>query len=284
MKKRFTGVFAFFGALRSLMAVTEPARAQSYLLPRDYFLDPPRRGLYVHGDAFTIGAQASLEHRHELDGDMTMLTSRVSGLVSTGFADVGAYAEVRVAFLSLSLAGGYRDVWKDYSRLGKGEITRNMRRASDTAKSFGAESWPWAETRARLMIPLDMFALVASTALRLEDSPDNAFDWFHANIHDGGALTRTYATLFLRSEKIGAVGPVIRWMNMSRRGTRVNEVAFGLTAAMRLGIKRNADLLGLQILTVPGDSEFGFHLLKLPVMAMLTYRMTFPLYVPARSN
>ena len=285
MNGRFAGVLAFFGTLLSLSTFTVPAQAQSYLLPRDYFLDPPRRGLYVHADAFTIGGQASLEHRHELDGDMTMLTSRVSGLVSTGFADVGAYSEVRVAFLSLSLAGGYRNVWRDYSRIGSGaEVTRNMRRASDTAKSFGVESWPWAEARARLMIPLDMFAFVASTAVRLEDSPDSAFDWFHANVHDGGAFTRTDATLFLRSEKVGAVGPVVRWMNMSRRGTRVNEVAFGLTAAMRLGIKRNADLLGLQILTVPGDSEFGFHLLRLPVMAMLTYRMTFPVYVPPRAE
>ena len=159
-----------------------------------------------------------------------------------------------------------------------------MRRASDTAKSFGAETWPWAEARLRLVIPLDMFSLVTTTALRVEDSPDNAFDWFHANVHDGGALTRTDATLFLRSDKIGAVGPVFRWMNMSQRGTRVNEFAFGLTAAMRLGIKSNADLIGLQVLTVPGDAEFGFHLLRLPVMAMLTYRMTFPVYVPRRQE
>ncbi|MFO0662778.1 MAG: hypothetical protein U0174_02445 [Polyangiaceae bacterium] len=282
MIRRLASGCAFLVAL----FVASTASAQSYTLSRDYFLDPPRRGLYVHGDLFTIGAQASLEHRQELDGDMSMLTSRVSGLISTGFADVGAYSEVRVAFLSLALSAGYRDVWRDYSRIpgnASGELSRNVRRASDTAKSFGAEAWPWGEARMRLMVPLDMFALVASTALRLEDSPDNAFDWFHANVHDGGAFTRTDATLFLRSEKVGAVGPVVRWMNMSRRGTRVNEVAFGLTAAMRLGIKKNADLLGLQILTVPGDQEFGFHLLRLPVMAMLTYRMTFPVYVPPRT-
>ena len=96
------------------------------------------------------------------------------------------------------------------------------------------------------------------------------------------AIVRTEATLFLRSPDAGAVGPTVRWMNMSRRGERVNEGAFGLTAAMRLGIKKNADLLGLQVLVVPGDAEFGFHLLRLPVMALLTYRMTFPLYVPER--
>lgn len=126
MKARSLVVFAF---IAGLLAPRE-AHAQSYTLPRDFFLDAPKRGLYIHGDAFTIGAQASLEHRQELDGDMTMLTSRVSGLVSTGFADASAYAEVRVALLSLAISGGYRDVWKDYSHIAAPNepLTRNMRR------------------------------------------------------------------------------------------------------------------------------------------------------------
>ena len=48
-------------ALAACLLAPMAASAQSYKLPRDYFLDPPRRGLYVHADAFTIGAQASLQ-------------------------------------------------------------------------------------------------------------------------------------------------------------------------------------------------------------------------------
>lgn len=254
---------------------------------RDYMLDPPAAGLFANLDAFTLGAQASLEHRLELDGDITMLTTRVSALGSLGYGEVGAHADVRAALLTLGGSVGYRDVFRNYA-VGPGEAnTRALRRAADADKTRTHASWPWAEGRARLVIPLESLWLVSSYALRWEDADAGSFDWFHANVHDGGALHRVDTTLFYRHKDFGGLGPTIRYMSLPRTAasgahTREGELAFGLTFLTRPGLRKRDDLLLFQVLTVPRDQEFGFHVLSAPVYAMLVYRAAFALHRPDR--
>jgi len=263
----------------ALLGATGVARAEH--LTRDYFLDAPPAGLWAHTDAFTLGGQASLEHRHEVDGDLTMLTTRVSGLASLGYGDVGAHAELRVALLSFGGSVGYRRTFRYYPVADGTTLTRDMRRRADAEKAYVGQGFPWAEARTRLVIPLESLWLVTNYALRKEDQPDVAFDWFHANVHDGGTLQKADATLFFRHPKFGAVGPVVRWMSLPKGGgARQTEVAYGLTFGTRPGWKRGADLLLFQVLTVPKDEEFGFHVLRAPVYAMLVYRATFDLWRP----
>lgn len=265
----------------AMASLASPARAE--YLSRDYFLDPPAAGLWTHLDAFTLGGQASLEHRHEVDGDLTMLTTRVSGLASLGYGDLGAHADFRVAVLSFGGSVGYRQTFRYYPVPDGAKLTRATRKDADDAKSYRGQGFTWAEGRTRLVIPLDSLWLVANYAVRSEDQPDVAFDWFHANVHSGGTLQKADATLFFRHPKFGAIGPAVRWMSLPRGGgTTENELAFGFTFGTRPGFKRGADLLLFQFMTVPKDDEFGFHVLRAPVYAMLIYRASFAIWRPER--
>ena len=267
----------------SAALLTAAGSARAEYLPRDYFLDPPAAGLWTHLDAFTLGGQASLEHRHEVDGDLTMLTTRVSGLASLGYGDLGAHADLRVAVLSFGGSVGYRQTFRYYPVADGATLTRKVRKEADDAKAYEGQGFTWGEGRARLVIPLDSFWLVTNYAVRKENQPDVAFDWFHANVHDGGTLQKADATLFFRHARFGAIGPAVRWMSLPKGGgERKDELAFGFTFGTRPGFKRGADLLLFQFMTVPKDDEFGFHVLRAPVYAMLIYRASFAIWRPEK--
>lgn len=256
--------------------------AEAYPQRRDYFLDPPRGGTFVHADLVTIGAQASIERRQVLEDEtMSMLTARLSGLWTLGYADVAAHADVRLLFLTVGASAGLRRVNRTYTGFPAAdgtlpEVTSDERREKDKIVK-DPSSWRWAEARARLVIPLEPLWLVTNLALRWEGQPDNTFDWFHTNVHDGGRLLRFDATMFYRHKSFGGLGPTIRVMDMPQRGTRVTEVAWGLTFGSRPGIFRKDDLVLFQLLTRPGDREFGFHVIRLPAYTMLIYRASFEL-------
>lgn len=269
-------------AALALLLLSPTAQASSPG-PRDYFLDPPAAGLWAHLDAITIGAQASLEHRLEVDGDITMLTTRISGLAALGYGETSAHADFRVAFLSFGGSVAYRQAWRNFALPPGMDVTAETRREMDAKESVykrDSVGWPWAEGRVRLVVPLERLWLVANGAVRSEDGPDNAFDWFHTNVHDGGTLWRTDATLFLRHEKYGAIGPTVRYMKLPRGGREVDDLAFGFTAGTRPGWHRKTDLFLIQFLMKPGDDEFGFHVLRLPIYTMFIYRASFGLSLP----
>lgn len=221
--------------------------------------------------------QLSLEHRLELDGDLSMLTTRASALASLGYSEAALHSDLRLAFLSLGGSVGYRNVWRSYSAAEGSPYSIEARRAADANKSFTANAWGFAEARARLVVPMDSLWLVATGTARYEDAPANTFDWFHATMHDGGMLSKLDAVLFFRDKSLGAIGPSFRFMDMPRGGTRVQEVAFGFTGGTRLGLKKQSDMLLLQVLAMPGSEEFGFHFYNMPVWVMASYRMSFAL-------
>jgi hypothetical protein len=249
---------------------------------RDYFLDPPAPGTWTHLDAFTVGTQLSLEQRIELDGDASMLTARMSNMASLGYSETAGHLDLRVMFLTVGGSVGYRDVWKNYSFAPGVSGTNKARRDIDKEHGSTQEDWPFAEGRVRLTVPLDPMFLVTSFATRWEDGPDNSYDWFHTNMHDGGTLYRWDATLFYRHKDFGALGPTVRYMSLPREGKHESEVTFGVTFGRRLGLKRTDDLLLFQLLMAPGDEEFGFHTLRSPTYAMLIYRASFDLWRPER--
>ncbi len=266
---------ALISSVLGLVLVLLAPVASAHPRPKDFFLDPPKKGLYAHADAFTAGLQLSLEHRAELDGDLTMLTTRASGLASLGFSEVALQSELRVAFLALGGTVGYRNTWRNYSAAPGDKFTIAQRREADAGKSFTAQDWAFAEARARLIIPMDSLWFIGTGTLRYEDSPANSFDWFHATMHDGGTLTKLEAVLFLRSKSLGAIGPAVRYMDMPRGGSRIGEFAFGFTGGTRVGLKKHSDMALLQVLAMPASDEFGFHFYNLPVWIMASYRMSF---------
>ncbi|MBK7402919.1 MAG: hypothetical protein IPJ34_43515 [Myxococcales bacterium] len=280
MKRPITATLV--GAASALLALTVAATAEAFPQRRDYFLDPPRGGTFVHADLITVGAQVSLERRQILEDEtMSNLNARVSALYSLGYADVAGHLDVRLLFLTIGASAGVRRVNRTYTGLAAPdgflpEVTSEQRREKDK-DSKDATSWNWAEARARLVIPLEPLWLVTNLAMRWEGQPDNTYDWFHTNVHDGGRLLRFDATMFVRAASFGGLGPTVRVLDMPQRGKRVTEVAYGLTFGTRPGVFRKDDLFLFQTLVRPGDNEFGFHITRLPAYVMLIYRASFEL-------
>lgn len=287
-------------AILGLGLILVPSVASAWPQRRDYFLDAPRPGTFVHADVFTAGAQATLEKRIALeDENLGMFHLRANAMASLGYADFGAHTDIR--FLGLFTIGGsvgYRRVWQNYSW---DPATTPNNRDNRHAKLDSASdprgpkvaSWPWFEARARMVIPLEPLWFVSNATMRWEspgsdgkqDSngmPDNAFDWFHTNVHDSGRLFRFDATMFYRHRSFGGVGPTIRYMDLPRGGERVSELAYGLTLGTRPGMFRKDDLFLLQMLFdfKDKDKSFGWHvgpLYKIPSYIMLIYRRSFEL-------
>lgn len=250
-------------------------KATAWPQQHDYFLDAPRPGTWVHLDAVTVGAQASLEHRIPIEEEtMGMFHLRASGTATIGFLEGAAHTDLRVlGMFTVGGSVGYRRVLRNYTFAPGEEGTRDERRDRPANQA----NFPWAEGRARLVIPLESFWFVSNAAIRWEDQADNTFDWFHTNMHDGGRILRADATLFYRHSTFGGIGPAIRWMNLPRNGGRFDEIAYGATFGTRLGIKHKNDLLLLQTLFRFGDATFGWHQLRAPAFVMLIYRASFEL-------
>lgn len=262
----------------AVLASASTARAQAPQR-RDYILDPPMKGLWAHADAFTAGAQASLESRTPIEDEtFGTVALRASGLASVGYSEAAAHVDVRYLLLTFGATLGYRNVWRTYrSDAPGGEVTSAMRRDADSAKTFERDAWGYGEARARLVIPLESLWFVTNQVLRHEDTGDDTYDWFHTNVHDGGLLYRGDFTLFLRSAKLGAIGPYVRLMDLPRHEDRRFELAAGAVYVVRPGLKARDDLLAITFLARPGDDEFGFHVLRMPVWAMVVYRASFRL-------
>jgi len=249
--------------------------------PRDSFLNAPKRGkrgTWATVDAYTVGAQANLEHRHVLEReDYAAIIPRLGALASLGFGEVGAHLDTRFLFFSFGASFGGRRVWRTYAFPDGVEGTRQARLDIDKGKAFTTESWLFGEWRVRMVLPVhdNVFVATAATA-RYEGCPDNSFDWFHTTMHDGGLLVRYDASVLFRHPKLGAIGPSFRALQLPRRGGRDSELAVGLTGGRRLGLVNN-DLLLLNVLTRPGDPNFGFHILRLPIFVLLAYRVSFEL-------
>lgn len=265
------------GSMTDARAAEHPIDADvpAVLVPRDAFLSAPRGGTWASFDAYTAGVQATLERRFSIQrDDYAAIVPRINTLASLGFGEVAAHTDVRFLFFSVGVTGGYRRVWRTYAFAPDVEGTRELRSAIDAEKSFTTENWGYGEGRVRMVLPVaDPVLFMGNAAVRYEGSPNNSFDWLHTTMHDGGWLLRYDATVFFRSQTIGAIGPTVRIMDLPRRGDRELEIAAGFTGGRRIGLLKN-DLFLANVLARPGDDSFGFQILKMPVYALLVYRVS----------
>ncbi len=254
-------------------------------LPRDYFLNPPAPGNYAHLDAYTVGSQLSLENRSDLEPGMSMLQTRASGILSLPYADGSMNIDARVFLFTFGASAGYRRVYRNLSFASGQSRTGAARRDRESAGEFDAQGFGYGEGRVRLVVPLDFMFLLNTFTRRYEDRQDDTFDWFHANIHDGGWLNKDEATLFFRHRDFGAIGPYVRWMNIPKDGTRKNELHVGFVYGTRPGLvsprHHNSDLFLLQVVGKPGgsflDQEYGLHGYHVPLYILAVYRATLSL-------
>jgi hypothetical protein len=257
----------------ALVVSVVPGAAHAVAPSRDRFLEPPRPGTYVSAAAFTIGGQLQLEHRHELEEGFSMLTGSATMTASQGYSEAAIGADARLLFLSVGATGGVRDVWRNYA-FAPGQLgTRDERRARDKTGDRNVVVWPFAEARVRLSIPLDLFFWNTTATLRWEGGEGRAFDWFHANVHDAGLFGKVESTFLVRHRSIGAVGPWGRYMRLRDAGSVREEFSVGGQWLISPWKKRD-DIIAVQALVTPGDSNFGFHVLGAPLYAMIAYRAT----------
>lgn len=247
--------------------------------PRDYFLNAPKGGTWATFDAYTVGIQANLEHRHVIEReDYAAIIPRLGTIASLGFGEVGAHLDTRFLFFNFGASFGARRVWRTYAFPNGVEGTRQARLDIDKDKAFTTENWLFGEWRVRMVLPVHENVFVATAAtVRYEDCPENSFDWFHTTMHDGGLLVRYDASVLFRHPSFGALGPTFRAMQLPRKGGYESELAAGFTFGRRLGILKQNDLLLLNVLTRPGDQNFGFHILRMPLFVLLAYRVSFEL-------
>jgi hypothetical protein len=245
--------------------------------PRDWFLNPPPAGNFVTADLSTGGPQIGVERRRSIADEAGMTVLRGSALAGIGFGEAALLADARFLFFTVGATAGYRQVWRTYAPDRSVAVTRDYRLELDSQKAQLSRGWPFGEGRLRLALPMESSVLVINNAVRHEGAPDNSYDWFHSTIHDGGWLYRFDATLFFRASSVGAIGPLVRYLDLSRNGGRSGEWVFGLAAGTRPGFIRakNPDVFLVQLMIRPGDPNFGIHLLRSPVFVLLAYRMTF---------
>jgi hypothetical protein len=273
------------GALLATAAWSAHARAAE---PRDYFLNAPTPGTFAHSDAYTVGVQQSIEDRRDLEPGMSMLHTRLSGILSYPYAEGSLNLDARVFLFTLGGSVGYRQVYRDLT-FAPGDVnrSRDVRRERESAGDYGSQGFAFGEGRLRLVVPLGPLFMVNSGTIRWEDRNDNSFDWFHANVHDHGRLVKYEATLFYRHRDFGGLGPYLRVMNLPRENAaaqsrRVNEVHYGLVFATRPGFIRahggNTDLFLFQAVFKLGDQDYGLHAYRVPAYLLAVYRATLRLF------
>ena len=263
----------------ALLATTMVVRSASAEPgPRDQFLLPPQGGTWATFDAYTVGVQAQLEHRHIIRSeDYAAIIPRIGSIASLGFGELGAHLDLRLLFFSAGVSGGMRRIWRGYTFPSSVSGTGALRLERDQQKTQDAFFAPFGEIRSRVGLPLhDNVLGVFGASLRFDDTPDNTFDWAVTTMRDGGFMGRFDATLFLRSPHVGAIGPTFRVLEHERRGRFVSDLAFGFVGGRRMGLFEN-DLLLLNVLTQPTSQEFGFHILRAPLFTLLVYRVGFQL-------
>ena len=248
--------------------------------PRDYFLNPPPPGTYANLDVYTVGIQASLEDRRDLEEGMSMAYNRVSGVVGLPYGDASYNLDARVFLFTLGGSVGYRHVWKNHTfAFGDPDTGRKKRVQRESDLLTDETGFPYGEGRLRLTIPLDSFFMVNTATVRWEDQRDNTFDWYHGNIHDGGTYWKYDGVLFYRHRDFGAIGPTVRYMSYEREGLSKSDFTYGFTFGSRPGWKRGSDLFLFQMLFNFGDDDYGLHGYRIdaPFTVLAVYRAVVPL-------
>jgi len=265
-----------------LLGSATPTRAQQR---RDWPLAVQPDGNYLVLDNFLSGAQLSVEHRTSFYNDSNTLTLGATTLQSYPLGEATARADLRILFLQLGGSIAYRAVWRNLAFEPDPDgycldCTRKGRRKHDKlfGRSPGSDHWMWAEARAMLLFPFNENLVMASLfAARHEDRGPRTFDWFFANVHDGGLTSRWETQLYVKHRDWGGIGPYVQVMWLPRAGRHDTEIAVGFNALTRPGLLPRDDLLFLTFLIRPNDDSYGQHSYYLPVRALLVYRMVFPL-------
>lgn len=263
-------------------AVSSTARADQR---RDWMIDIQPVGTYLNLDVVFPGVQATLQHNIPVYGDMNRIRLRANSLLTMGFYESQADAEIRVLFLTLGLSGGFQDCFRTLQFEPGQPITRGARRGMDSDALHRNEVWGFGEARFELSFPInDYFVVHNRNAFRLEGRPDRTFDYRVGIVHDGRYIQNDVMML-LHHPRWGAIGPMLQFINYDLDGARSMFVNIGGVITTRPGFFRRDDLLFLQLMFNPGDAlggadigpVYGAHMFYGPFTITLAYRVVLDL-------
>jgi hypothetical protein len=252
-------------------------------LRRDHPLEPKPEGSKLTAFGyFGPGGRLSVDNRVDIEQGSTQLQNQVWADINYGYAGISAHSDLRLMVLTLGGSIGYNYGWHeltfepgpDGKDHGADELTRDVRVEKDEEDDFSAEHWPWAEGRARLVLPFYDVVAVSSVALRWEDQPDDSFNWEHATVYDGGLGVRWETFIFFKHRHYGFIGPGARFLNLPYRGERRNELQYGLAAGTAPGWSRVEHLLLFRVFTTAGfDNDLmGVHTYRIPIQFIIGYQ------------
>jgi len=272
-------------ALLSCCLLSSIARQVQCHPARDAFLDAPSAGNYLHVAGYTLGLQTSFENRTEVEPGMSMLHTRLTGVLAYPYAESSLDLNFRAFFLNVGAASGYRWVHRDHS-FDPGEArTLQARRDRESHGSWGSRGFGFYEGRINAIIPLDPLFMLNTLTFREElldiSARQESFDWQHATVHARGLLVKYELTLLHRDPGYGAAGLYLRYMSSPRQGEaswRQQEFHYGFVAGTRPGFVKtrsgNSDYFAVFAVFNLSGEEFGLHGLALPVYALAAYRVT----------
>ena len=238
-------------------------------------------------DIALLGAQIILEHRIAIYGNtLNQLKFRVNGLFSPSFMESQVDAELRMLALTVGGAAGYRDTFRNQTYQPGEELSIDHRLSRDVGSDVTNEAWPFFEGRATISLPFNDWVVFNSVnRLRHEERPTASFDWRLGVVHDQQYFA-SENMLLLKNRDLGGIGPMVQILRFERAETPLTQFNFGAVFTSRVGLRRHNDLFFIQVLFNTGwpgtdaTQTYGLHLLTVPMMITVAYRVVLPVWRP----
>jgi len=259
--------------------------------PLDRYVRPQPAGTHLRLFGFVgPGFRAILESYLPLEEDMSELRLQGWGDVNYGYTQISGHADVRLFLLGLGGSVGHRYVWRSLQFLpeanGRDEgytaLHREARREKESAGDAQTDSFPVAEGRLSLFMPMDPLLGLSIVSVRYEDRKDETYDWETATVYDSGVSYRWETLLPFHHRRWGFAGPALRVLYVPRTDREGEsdwalDVHYGFVAGTSPDWVESNDQILIRIYTtyLLGNDYFGTHTFHAPIQVVVGYQADF---------
>jgi hypothetical protein len=256
--------------------------------PLDRYVRPQPEGTHLRlFGFFGPGFRAILESYQPIEEDMSELRLQGWGDVNYGYTQISGHADVRFFLLGLGGSVGYRYVWRSLEFRpeangrdnGYTSLHRELRREKESDGDSQTDSFPIAEGRLSVFMPMDPVLGLSILSVRYEDRKDNSFDWETATVYDNGVSYRWETVLPFHYRDLGFVGPALRLMYVPRTepdGEKdwAVDAHYGFVAGTSPDWVASNDQILIRIYTtyLLDNDYFGTHTFHSPIQVVIGYQ------------